>query len=90
VTNKNLVLYSSNWEEPETIIPFDQIVSLDVRYDDSFWEDSYVYAATSSGIEVSFPVSSEQGLDRKFVGVIQEKMKVEPPAASAEEELPSR
>ena len=29
VTDKNLVLYSSGWEEPEMIIPFDQIASLE-------------------------------------------------------------
>ena len=77
VTDRNLILYSISWEEPETVIPFDQIESLDVQYDDSFWEDSYVFVTTSSGMEISFPVSSDKGLDKKFVKAIQEKMNVE-------------
>lgn len=80
VTDKNLVLYSSNWEEPEVIIPLSQIASLDVVYDDSFWEDTTVFVTTYSGIEISFPVSSEKGLDKKFVEAIQEKLNVEPDA----------
>jgi hypothetical protein len=70
VTDRNLVLYSTDWEEPETIIPFDRIKSLDVEYNDSFWDDSMVNVTTYSGMEVYFPVSSEKGLDRKFVQAI--------------------
>ena len=77
VTDKNLVLYSSNWEEPETMIPFDQIASIEVQYDDSFFEDTSVFVTTHSGMEVSFPVSSEKGRDRKFVEAIQEELDVE-------------
>ena len=80
VTDKNLVLYSSDWEEPETIISFDQIASLEAHYDDSFFEDSTVFVTTYSGLEISFPVSSERELDKKFVGAIQEKLNVEPNA----------
>ena len=77
VTDKNLVLYSSEWEEPETIIPFDQIASLDAEYDDSFFTDTMVFITTYSGIEVVFPVSSENGLDKRFVEAIKEKVNVE-------------
>lgn len=76
VTDKNLVLYSSEWVEPEMIIPFDQIVSVDVEYDDSFLDDSIVYISTNSGMDVVFPVSSEKGLDKKFVEAINEKLNV--------------
>ena len=77
VTDKNLVLYSSSWEVPETMIPFDQIASIEVQYDDSFFEDTSVFVTTHSGMEVSFPVSSEKERDRKFVGAIQEELNVE-------------
>ncbi len=70
VTERNLVLYSNAWEAPEIIIPLDQIDSVDVEYDDSFWNDTNVYVTTYAGMEVSFPVSSENGLDRKFVEVL--------------------
>ncbi len=87
VTDRNLILYSNSWEEPETIISLDQIVSLDVQYDDSFWEDTYVFATTSSGMEVSFPISSEKGLDMQFVKAIQEKMNIEQKASTDAEKL---
>lgn len=71
VTERNLILYSKEWEDPVTIIPFDQIVTVNVMYDESFFEDSRVFVATSSGLEVRFPVSSEQGLDRKFIAAFK-------------------
>ena len=77
VTDKNLVLYSSSWEVPKAIIPFDQIAAIDVQYDDSFFEDTNVFVTTHSGMELSFPVSSEKGRDRKFVGAIQKELDVE-------------
>lgn len=85
VTDKNLILYSSSWDEPETIIPFDQIESLDAQYDDSFWEDTYVFVTTSSGMEVVFPVSSEKGLDKKFVGYIQKNLSAEQKSSATTE-----
>jgi hypothetical protein len=88
VTDKNLVLYSRGWEEPETIIPFDQIASLDVRYDDSLVEDTIVFVTTRSGMLIYFPVSSVRGLDKKFVEAIREKLNVVPnPPADADKRI---
>ena len=78
VTDKNLVLYSSEWEEPEIIVPLDQIASVEAQYNDSFFEDTTVYVTTNSGIEVTFPVSSENGMDKKFVEAIKENLNIEP------------
>lgn len=77
VTDKNLVLYSTEWDPPEIVIPFDQIESVDAEYVDSVWEDSAVYITTRSGVDVAFPVSAEKGLDRKFVEAIKEKVNTE-------------
>lgn len=77
VTDKNLVLYSSRWEVPEATIPFDQIASIEVQYNDSFFEDTSVFISTHSGMEVSFPVSSEKGRDKKFVGAITQELDLE-------------
>jgi hypothetical protein len=74
ITDRKLVIYSDQWEEPEIIIPFDQIASVDAQYDDSFFDDTMVYVTTDSGLEVYFPVSSEQGLDKRFVQAIEEKL----------------
>ena len=77
VTDRNLVLYSKDWEEPDTIIDLNDIVKLEVEYDDSFFIDSMVYVETKSGLEVSFPVSSERGRDKNFVAHIREKSQLE-------------
>jgi hypothetical protein len=74
VTGSNLVLYSSEWDDPEIIIPIDQITSVDVEYDDSFLDDSWVHVTTDSGAEVAFPLSSEKGLDKRFVKAIKENV----------------
>lgn len=80
VTDRNLVLYAKSWEEPMTIIPLREIKTLHVEYNDSFYEDSVVLITTSSGLDLTFPVSSEKGLDRRFVDAIRERMKIEPSA----------
>jgi len=74
VTDRKLVVYSSLWNEPETIVPFDEIDELDVVYNESFWEDSLVSVTTFSEMEINFPLSSEKGLDRKFVEFIEKKI----------------
>ncbi len=78
VTDKHLVLYCSEWEEPETIVRFKDISYIEVEYDESFLTDSFVTIETVDGLEVSFPVSSEKGRDKKFVEYIQKQMKAEP------------
>jgi hypothetical protein len=74
VTNQNVVAYNNLWEEPETIIPFKSIDSLSVDYDDSFLEDSYIFIRTLDGLELTFPVSSEQKRDRLFYEFIRKKL----------------
>ena len=77
VTDQNLVLYCQDWEEPETIIDFNEIIKLEAEYDDSFFIDSMIYVETKSGLEVSFPVSSERGRDKDFVDHIRKSSQIE-------------
>lgn len=77
ITDQNLVLYSSEWETPEIIISLSTITDVDPLYDESFFEDTTVHISTASGESFSFPVSSEKGLDRKFVEAIK-RNNVEP------------
>ncbi len=62
---------TAEWAEPETIISLDEITDLSVNYNSSFFEDSMVFVSTASGIETTFPISSEHGLDKKFVEALQ-------------------
>jgi len=73
VTDQNLVLYSNQWEEPKTIIPFGNISFLNIEYNKSFLEDSYVYVVTKDSLEVEFPISSERNRDEDFYNYILKK-----------------
>ncbi|MDG1332577.1 MAG: hypothetical protein P8P74_09625 [Crocinitomicaceae bacterium] len=71
LTDQHLILYSKQWEEPETIIGFSEISSLNIDYDDSFLIDSYVVVETDYGMMVEFPLSSEKGRDKEFYTLLQ-------------------
>ena len=77
VSDRHLVLYYKDWEEPQTIIKFEDISNVEVEYEESFFEDSYVVVETIEGFEISFPLSSEKGRDKKFVAYIQSHMNTE-------------
>ena len=73
VTDQKLVVYCKDWDEPETIIEFHEVTKLEVEYDDSFVEDSYITLETIHGLELSFPVSSEKKRDKAFYEYLLEK-----------------
>ena len=74
LTDQHLILYSTQWSEPETIIGFDEISYLDVEYDESFLNDSYVTVETEYGMSVEFPLSSERGRDKEFYNLLSKKV----------------
>lgn len=73
VTDKNLILYSSDWEDPKTIIKHSDILNIKVDYNDSFFEDSLAVIDTTE-YELSFPLSSEHGIDKKFIEFLSSKI----------------
>ena len=78
VTDRHVVLYSNDFAESAIVIPFDSITDLEVEYDNSFWDDTMIYITTDDdGIEYALPVSSENGLDKKFFEAIKDKIKTE-------------
>ncbi|MBN2845756.1 MAG: hypothetical protein JXQ25_07215 [Deltaproteobacteria bacterium] len=77
VSDKNLVLYSSEWAEPSVIIPFGQIESVTAEYSDSEWIDTSVLVTLRSEMEYLFPLSTEKGLDKKFIEVIENNIATE-------------
>ncbi len=74
LTEKNLILYTTFWEEPTSIIDLEEITSISPTYDDSFLNDSFIDIETLSGYEFTFPLSSEYGRDKEFVEYIKERM----------------
>ncbi|SNS06196.1 hypothetical protein [Dokdonia pacifica] len=77
VTDRKLVVYCKDWEEPKTIVPFNEIIHLDVEYDDSFLEDSYITVYTKDSIEIGFPVSSERKRDKAFFNYLMQKSQLD-------------
>ncbi len=74
LTDQHLIIYSTQWSEPETIIAFEDISSLGVNYDASFFVDSYVRVETVYGMEVEFPLSSERGRDKEFYELLSKRV----------------
>lgn len=77
VTDRNLVIYCSDWEKPDEIIGFNEIVKIEPEFDDSFFNDSMVFIETASGMQLTFPLSSEKGRDKVFVEYLKQQSKVE-------------
>lgn len=65
-TNKKVVVYSKKWEEPAMIIPYSQIADIEFEQDTSFFEDSRITLILMDSSSVYFPVSSENGGDKKY------------------------
>ena len=66
VTDKKLVLYSEDWEDPRLVAPFAEIIDAQGEFNESFLDDSYVSITMDNGDEWTFPVSSERGKDKDF------------------------
>lgn len=75
VTDQHLVLYNKEWEKPDMIIKFEDILSLDFEYDKSFLNDSLIKLTTTE-YEIEFPVSSEKGRDKDFFKYLLKKTKL--------------
>lgn len=73
LTDKHLILYMEEWEDPKTIIEFEEIDFIDIVYDNSFLNDSFITVETENEI-VEFPVSSDMGRDRDFFTYLQKKV----------------
>ena len=74
LTDKHLILYVDEWNNPKTIIDFSEINYLDIQYDDSFLNDSFIIVESENGFSYEFPVSSELGRDKKFFEALQQKV----------------
>ena len=71
LTDSRLALYCKDWVEPKIILPFARIESVSAEFNDSFFEDSVVHVTSKEGAELYFPLSSENGLDKKFVQALE-------------------
>ncbi|MFT6243695.1 MAG: hypothetical protein ACJA0U_001945 [Salibacteraceae bacterium] len=75
LTDQRLIIYCQEWDDPEAIIEFDDIVNLNIEYDDSFLTDSFITVETDYEMIVEFPVSSEKGRDKQFFQYLEQKVR---------------
>lgn len=72
LTDRSVVLFSQQWEQPMTKIPFDQIVGLEVYYSGSWSVHSTVAVDSVDTSAVQFPLSAYANGDRDFVEALEE------------------
>ncbi len=71
-TDKRVVVYSQEWDEPAIIIPYSEIVRIEFEQDPSFLEDSRITLELIDNTSVYFPISSENGGDEKYYSSLLE------------------
>ena len=65
-TDRKVVLYCTDWQDPRIIVPFSKVVNIEAEFNDSFMEDSLIILTLDDQSAVTFPVSSEAGGDRRL------------------------
>lgn len=94
LTDRKVVVYSREFEEPAIIVPFEDIVDAEAEYSDTWLEDGTIVLTLSDGTSVSFPVSSQGGGDRRMFSALKKKAglsdgKTKPTGASDKESAES-
>lgn len=89
VTDRKVVLYCESWEDPQLLAPFEEIVGVDVEYEDSFFLDGYIHVEMNDGYTWTFPVSSEKGMDKVFFEYLSEKVAEAHPEAPGDDHAPA-
>lgn len=65
-TNKKVVVYSSDFDNPAIIVFYLDILDINIEYNPSIFVDSQITLLLDDGTEVFFPVSSDNMGDEKF------------------------
>ena len=84
VTDKGMVLYSSSREAPKAKIDFEDVYKVEVEYNPSHFEDSYLTVYSEEKVEL-IPLSSEKGRDRECIEYILSKIPEMPDQEPREE-----
>lgn len=67
-TDKKVVVYSQQWQNPLISIPFSEITYIEFAQDPSFFEDSRITLTLIDDSIIFFPVSSDNSGDERFYG----------------------
>ncbi len=71
-TNKKVVLYNEDWEEPVIEVKLHEILDIEYYENPSVLEDGYVQIQLMDNSTVIFPLSSENDGDQKFIKRLKE------------------
>lgn len=74
ITDKRLVIYCEEWSDPKLIIPYQDILNINIERDESFLIDSYIEIEAADGYVYGFPLSSEKNRDNLFFEYIESKI----------------
>lgn len=74
ITDDRVILYSQNWSPPTIYIPFEAIEDFELDASESeLLMDSFLTIYLKNGESHSFPVSAENGGDRRFVRALTQQ-----------------
>ena len=71
LTDRKVLIYSQEFEEPAIRVPFSKIKDMDIQYDESFFVDSQIALTLENDEQIWFPVSSDAGGDKKFFAALK-------------------
>lgn len=75
VTDRHVILYSRDWDEPELIIPIEDIVDTSATYSTSWFEDSILTLTLRDGSVTTVAASMQRGGDKLMFKDIQGKIR---------------
>ena len=79
LTDRRVILYSSDLDEPAIHIPFSDISDVEIDYSGSWVDDSLITLTLVDDSVVFFPVSMEGGGDKKLYEALMKSWEAERP-----------
>lgn len=74
ITERKVVVYSREYDEPAILVPFSEIAEIDADFSNTWLGESWITLTLTDGTSVSFPASSEGGGDRKMEAALAKQV----------------
>ena len=79
LTDQHLVLHNKDWADPQRLIAFNEIIDISASWSDEWITDSMITVELNDGSFWSFPLSTENDTDHRFVETLSQSANVETP-----------
>ena len=73
LTDRKVVIYSRNLDDPSVLIPFSDIADLQFDASDNWVDDSQITLELTDGSYASFPVSAQGGGDQNMYAALKKR-----------------